>query len=296
MAARFLAEYPMTASSTPDITDLNHEVQRQLGRCLIRLQQYERVLKATIAMQELSGTLESLPHALDARHTEVDGKTLGTLVGRLMTAYIVKDGSKPLDDLPNHQVGSTWMSVRIQQSLPETAYQILADDLSTLVKLRNALVHHFIDLHDLRSVEGCLRAQKELSRSYAEIDRHFEHLCNFAGEMDNVRRRISEVIQSPRFQELVSDGVTPNGKIHWPSAEIVGALREALQALSIDGWVKLGAAERWLSEHRPDQTPKSYGCSRWRHVVHASGQFELRRFTRDGRAEVWFRERPNSGS
>lgn len=73
-------------------------------------------------------------------------------------------------------------------------------------------------------------------------------------------------------------GYTPNrldpelGKIHWPVAGIVGALREAFHTLSIDDWVSLDAAARWITEHHPQQTPQKYGCSRWRHVIHESRQ------------------------
>lgn len=35
--------------------DLQREVQRLLGRCMLRLQQYERLLKAIVAHHELAG-------------------------------------------------------------------------------------------------------------------------------------------------------------------------------------------------------------------------------------------------
>src|SRR5690606_41537610 len=78
-----------------DIAIPQREVQRLLGRCLIRLQQYEHLLKAIVALQEISGTAQTLPHAIDARRAEASDKTLGTLIGRLFGGYIVPDGDEP---------------------------------------------------------------------------------------------------------------------------------------------------------------------------------------------------------
>ena len=284
----------MAVLNQTDIVGPQHEVQRLLGRCLLRVQQYERLLKAMIAVQKLSGTPETLPHALDARKAEASDKTLGTLVGRLMGDYIMKEGGELPDDTASHPGDSIHFGFRMQLNLPAESYEAIQADLRELVTLRNTLVHHFIELHDLWTVDGCLRAQDALTRSYAEIDRHFEQLGNFAGHMEEARKAAAEVMQSPQFLDMVVNGIGPDGQIHWPVAGIVGALRKAFWELSIDGWVNLDAAARWVSEHQPEQTPQKYGCSRWRQVIHESGQFELRRFTHKGQFGAWFRDRSNA--
>ena len=284
----------MPAPDQSDIAVPQREVQRLLGRCLLRLQQYERLLKAMIAAQQMSGTPESLPHALDARKAEASDKTLGTLIGRLMGDYILKEGCEPCDDAAEQTSSSIQFGFRMQLNLPAESHEALKAELRELVTLRNSLVHHFLDLHDLWTIDGCLQAQNALHRSYAEIDRHFEQLVTFAGYMDEARKAAAEIMQSPQFREMVVNGIAPDGQIHWPAAGIVGALREAIQELSIDGWVNLDAAARWVSEHHPQQTPQKYGCSRWRHVIHESGQFELRRFTHNGLFGAWYRERPTA--
>lgn len=284
----------MTVVDQTDIVGPQHEVQRLLGRCVLRVQQYERLLKAMIAAQKLSGTPETLPYALDARRAEASDKTLGTLVGRLMGDYIMKEGDERPDNTQNHPGNSSHFIFRMQLTIPPESYETLKTDLRELVTLRNTLVHHFIELHDLWTVDGCLRAQDALTRSYAEIDRHFEQLSTFAGHMDDTRKATAEAMQSPQFLDMILNGIGPDGQIHWSVAGIVGALRRAFSELSTDGWVNVDAAARWVSEHEPEQTPKKYGCSRWRQVIHESGQFELRRFTHKGQFGAWFRERSNS--
>jgi len=284
----------MAVLDQADLACPQHEVQRLLGRCLLRLQQYELLLKAMTALQKLSGTPETLPHALDTRKVEARDKTLGTLVGRLMGDYIIKEGGELPEDPPNPPPDSIHFNFRLQLILPAESYEALKADLRELVTLRNTLVHHFIELHDLWTVEGCLRAQDALTCSYAEIDRHLERLLTFAGEIDEARKAAAELMQSPQVQDMVVNGIGPDGQIHWPMAGIVGALREAFRELSVDGWVNLDAAARWVSEHHPEQTPQKYGCSRWRQVIHESGKFELRRFTHNGQFGAWFRERSNA--
>src|SRR3546814_9944107 len=71
---------------------------------------------------------------------------------------------------------SAHFNLRMHLSLPRDAYETLKVDLREMVTLRNTLVHHFIDQYDLWAVDGCLRAQDALTRTYAEIDRHCDQL------------------------------------------------------------------------------------------------------------------------
>ena len=40
-------------------------------------------------------------------------------------------------------------------------------------------------------------------------------------------------------------------------------------------WTELNAAIAWIAKQHPDQTPRRYGCSSWRQVLHESGEFEV---------------------
>ena len=283
----------MPGNEQDDIANLQGDVQRLLGRCLVRLQQFERLLKAMVATQEISGTLQSLQHALDARRMEVSDKTLGIMIGRLMDSCIRPEGDDQVEVTQNSGVESLHFGFKMQLSLPKADHEKLMGELRELVSLRNTLVHHFIEQFDLHTVGGCSAAKASLIRSYEEIDRHFARLRSFAGHMDDAKRSASEFMRSAEFHELVVNGIDPDGKIHWPMAGIVTALREAFHELAVDGWVSVDAAARWVSENRPDQTPQKYGCSRWRHVVHESREFELRRFVHMGQFGAWFRIRPD---
>lgn len=284
----------MPALDQNDIVGAQHEVQRLLGRCILRLQQYEHLLKAMLAVNKLSGTSETLPLALDNRRAEISGKTMGMLVSRLMAEYVMREGAEAPADTTDSRSDSCFLTVRTQLNLPDESHAALQTELRELVRLRNMLVHGFIERHDIWTIDGCLQAQDALRSSYTKIDQHLQQLRTFAENMDETRRAFAELMQSPEFHELVVNGVAPDGQILWPIAGIVSALRQACRERPIDGWVNLDTAVRWVSEHHPEQTPKKYGCARWRHVIHESGQFELRRFTHNGQFGAWLRERVSS--
>ncbi|WP_200376318.1 hypothetical protein [Thiocystis violacea] len=54
------------------------EVQRLLGRCLPRLWQYERLMKAIVTYHDISGPAHELENIRAARVDEAFTKTLGT--------------------------------------------------------------------------------------------------------------------------------------------------------------------------------------------------------------------------
>ena len=69
------------------------DVQRLLGRCLLRLQQYERLMKAVVAHHEISGPADALEKIRAARIDDASTKTLGTLVGQLFGSCVVTEGA-----------------------------------------------------------------------------------------------------------------------------------------------------------------------------------------------------------
>ena len=170
-------------------------------------------------------------------------------------------------------------------------YTRIKDGLIELVHLRNELVHHFIEQHDLMSLEGCNGAQDALVATSSRIDLHYEQLREWAGGM----QQTAEPIQSAAMRELLENGIAPDGTVYWPLAGIVDVLREAASELAVEGWASVEEAGKWIAERHPEQLPAKYGCSSWRHVVHQSRFFELRKFEIDGKRYARYREREQSG-
>jgi len=268
------------------------EVQRLLGRCLLRLQQYERLMKAIVAHHDLSGPAHALEKIRAARIDDASTKTLGTLVGQLLGSYVVTEGADTAADATvNEPEDVAHFAMRMQLSLSAEDYLRTQSGLKELVLLRNSLVHHFIDQHDLWSIDGCFTARDALVAAYERIDKHFEQLRGWAERMDQVRRLAAEFVQSDAFQDLVINGIAPDGTVNWPAAGIVRALREAANELAVDGWTPVAAAGRWIMERSPEQQPNKYGCTSWRQVLHESRMFELRYRDLEGQRAACYRVR-----
>lgn len=271
-----------------ELQTLQREVQRMLGRCLLRLQQYEHLMKAIVAHHEISASGSPLESNQAERVADAANKTLGTLVGTLLGTYVT---SGDQDDVAEPDAPDNIISFKMKMSLRMSAedFDTTQNDLKELVLLRNNLVHHFIDQHDLWSLDGCRGAQESLVAAYSRVDQHFEQLRGWAEHMDQARRLAAEFAQSDAFRDLVINGIAPDGSVDWPAAGIVRTLREAADQLAVDEWTPVATAGRWIAERYPDQLPAKYGCSSWRQVVHESRLFELRYREVNGQRAAWYR-------
>ena len=278
----------MTANSDEALQSLQREVQRLLGRCLLRLQQYERLIKAIMADYEISGPAHALEEVRAARMTATAGKTLGTMVGELLGSYVV---ANEVDTAIQTSTDTSHARISISNrlQLSDADFARTENDLRELVLLRNNLVHHFIDQHEIGTLDGCRSGRDALIAAYSRIDQHLEELRTWAEDMQEARRALAEVVQSDAFRDHLVNGTYPDGTVFWPGAGIVRALREAASELAVDGWTTVEEAARWITERYPEQQPANYGCSSWRHVVHESRSFELRYFEVGGRRVARYR-------
>lgn len=123
---------------------------------MLRLQQYERLMKTLLAHHELAGPADTLEAQRAANLEKVSDKTLGTLVKSLFDSYAVPDGFErellPEDKVPTDRI-SMAISYRMTMA-PERLAHVRAQ-IEELVVMRNELVHHFIERFDLWSDPGC---------------------------------------------------------------------------------------------------------------------------------------------
>jgi hypothetical protein len=86
-----------------------------LGRCLLRLQQYERVMKAVVAHQDISGPAHPLERSRAARIDDVSTKTLSALVGQLFGSCVATEGpDTAADTTANEPEDVNFLATRMQ--------------------------------------------------------------------------------------------------------------------------------------------------------------------------------------
>jgi hypothetical protein len=210
--------------TTEEAKAAQREVQRMLGRCLLRLQQYERLIKAIVAQIDVSGPIETLEEVQVERAGRISRTTLGTLVGELLRSFLVTETGDPLPEIKVTDSCNAHVSVRMQLVLPEEDLRAAETDLKDLVQLRNGLVHTFVDQHDLWSIAGCLGAQEALRLAYERIEESFARLVSWADDIDRTRQAIAGVQQSEETRRRIVAGISGeatviDGKVFWQSSD-----------------------------------------------------------------------------
>lgn len=263
---------------------------------MLRLQQYEQLLKAVLAEHELAGPVDSLEAHRAARSEKLADKSLGTLVKVLFDSYAVADGFERellLDGTTPTDRVSMAFSHRIVMA-PDRLAQTRAA-VGELVAMRNEMVHHLIERFDLWSDDGCIAAKTHLEACYARVDEHLHQLTAWARGMDEARAHVAAFARTGVFHDLVVNGIAPDGSFEWPATGIVSVLRQAAAELSEGGWARLERVLQWMAAEHPEQVPSKYGCRTWPQVLHDSRLFDLEyRRADDGGKVAWFRERASS--
>ncbi|MCV2355361.1 OST-HTH/LOTUS domain-containing protein [Paucibacter sp. B2R-40] len=278
-----------------DIPDLQREVERLLGRCMLRLQQYERLMKSILVRHTIAGSVGEIEAKGAARVDAFADKTLGTLVKALFDSFVVAEGSDlPVpNDASIVENGSSFV-MRHRISMTKERRAQTKSAVEELVKLRNELVHHLIERFDVQGIDGCKAASSYLMQSYERIDMHYEQLHQWANEMAHTQALAANFLQSEAFEDLVVSGIALDGSFDWPNTGIVRVLREAAEELSEAGWTLLDSAKRLVAQHHPEQLPAKYGCRTWPQVLSESKLFELRYLpAEDGRRLAWYRTKRN---
>lgn len=290
----------MTPDSLPpeiSAPEIQREVQRLLGRCMVRIQQYEKSLKVLLAHHEFVGPAETLETQQTQRAQKLSNQTLGQLAGLLFETFVVPEGFErellPEDKTPTDRI-SFAHSFRITQA-PEQWEQTKAA-IQELVSLRNELVHHFLYRFDLWDEQGCMDAVAYLQEAFQRIDTHYQELRTWLMTLHQGRVVLASFVQSDAYLNLLIYGINPDGSFEWRDTGIVRALREEVQALAGEDWVAFDVVKAQMLARHPTQTPQKYRCSSWQQVLTESCEFDLtyRRDTDTAPKTAWVRLRPPS--
>lgn len=290
-----------TAPPVPDaVSALQRDVQRKLGHCMLRLQQYEKMIKALAANFELAGPANELQDIRKKREAALANQTLGGLVTVLSGSYLSlqpaseaqgSETSEPEWEPPDTKQICIRMDARIPLSPEE--HQRVVSALRDLVALRNRLVHHFIEDFDIWSTHGCLAADAFLEESYAQIDMRCMEARSWLVALDEGRKAMAAFMSTETWSDLIIHGIQPDGTVEWRQSSMVEHLRETETALAVDGWAPLdGAMDRMKTRH-PEYTLERYKRSSWRQVLNDCGHFDQRCVDGAGSKDsrTWFRSR-----
>ena len=207
---------------------------------------------------------------------------MGALVGDLMGNFLVPEGRQ------GSQEGSEdgpAISFLMQVELPSDEFSRIEAELGELIAKRNALVHHFLEEHDLRSEAGVRAAERDISATIDRVSRANEALKVLAADMDQARKTLADQLASPDIHDRIV-------RFPWRLTSIADGLHQAATALSQDGWTSVDAATTWITARSPDERPEHYGCRTWRQLIHETRLFDLQIRRVNDRRQAWYRPRP----
>ncbi|MBS4689211.1 OST-HTH/LOTUS domain-containing protein [Aeromonas sobria] len=273
---------PDTAQS--DLNDLKEQIALEYGRCLLQLQQFELMLKAALPTMKVSGFSDELVGNIERYRQFLVGKTLGHLVGQWSQRITLGDEQEIDDALHNRAYIS--ISVGLEDG------EWMSEKLKQLVELRNELVHHFLSRFTLNSEASCQEAISYLSTAASTIKSNRDTLQSLLIAFEESKKRLLEFINSPVGESLYFYGIIPGEPVeNWENTTIIQQLKFAEYSLAKDGWVQLNEAIYSIGQRWPELSPKLYGCSSWREVIHCSQLFEVDKRLSPTGGVIWYRTR-----
>lgn len=260
------------------------------------MQQYEYLAKLLIAEHQVAGSSpEDIEQFLDARRRKFSTQALGQVIGELKTTYLTTsaqdDAAAGIEE--NTAVNADSVAFRCLHQLqfsPERHRQVCSE-LDELLKLRNEMVHHFIERFDFANQAGCHQGIAELDQSYTIIEDRFRTLADWVESANSVKRLAAAFDEHPVIKDIWLHGILPNGKINWQASTIVALLREAEARYRREEWTLLKDAIEYIAQY-PEQTPGKYHCKRWRQLLHESRLFDIRKTREEhGSVLIWYRSK-----
>jgi hypothetical protein len=185
------------------VTEQQLSIQRLLGRCLLKLQEYESLLKRVLPYSSVSGQPTDVSAQIAAAGSSLHKSMMGSLVGTLVDKVLVSDETQlSTEELIQVDVSDIWVQSRTQVVLTKERYAEVKSALKQLVALRNDLVHHFIDTFDLTTTQGCVHAETHLTQSLAYIDEQLVTLRGWTKGMVKAQTLMASALSDKVFADF----------------------------------------------------------------------------------------------
>jgi hypothetical protein len=275
----------------PELQELQTTVHQRLGRFVLRAQRYEMLLKALVIDSVAFGTVETAPLNQQRRKEMFASKPMGYLFDEVNRSYLREQG-KQIPDVEEPQAASDKpvFRTRFALELPAKELEQTKDRLESFKRLRNRIVHHFLEDQDLLTQTGCERAITVLEEGLATAQSSYEEIHQWAKTAMEAHQHFAAFVQSAHFDDFLH-GILPDGTVDWPNCTAVSLLRRQEKTTALGEMTRLDAALEAIRASHPEQRPRKYSCQSWRDLLKRSGQFVIRREkgAGDQQGTTWYR-------
>jgi hypothetical protein len=209
-----------------DVNVQRESLFRLLGKCLVQTQAVELLLKRLLAVRTFGGTVEELEVQLAARHADYKTNTLGTLVKEVLGSYLVSESYERPEAPEPPPSSRIYVHFHHVLTMSDERLVEMRQLFTVLVSTRNDTVHHLAELFPLRTAEGLKQALEFLSGFEKCLDEVWAEVKAWAESHDKARVLAGRFMREPEFENLLFDGIYPDGAVNWEVAGIVRALRQ----------------------------------------------------------------------
>lgn len=245
------------------------ELQRKLGRNLLRFQEIEFSLKFMMPYIHPTAHANGLD-SFKAMREELADKPLGMVIERF------------------------------RESVWTDAPDILFQELDRVLAARNELVHHFFQLPgiDFLTLEGVRKAIHYLDEQFRSVETlhgivRSQSAAVLLGILKSSGNQNSDISQ---HRDALLKAVGPDAEIIndsdptktvWETTRIVQLLRLAeTETEPFEGMTLLARAGSFIRRSAPDLSPRLYGLKRLTDVLLASGLFDVEFRANDDQGSV----------
>lgn len=282
----------------PELQILQTTVHQRLGRFMLRVQRYEMLLKALIIDSVAFGTVETAPLNQQRRKELFASKPMGYLFDEINRSYLRELGKPtPDDDEPEVASDRPVFRTRFALEMPAEELEQTKARLEAFKTLRNRIVHHFLEDHELLTQTGCERAIAVLEEGLATAQSSYEEIHRWAKTAMEAQQHFAAFVQSAHFDEFLH-GILPDGTVDWPNCTAVMLLRRQEEQTAPGQMTRLDTALEAIRASHPEHRPRKYSCQNWRELLKRSGQFYIRKEkgTAEQQGITWYRSLGNSAS
>ncbi|CAN7723961.1 hypothetical protein LJR290_007061 [Variovorax sp. LjRoot290] len=261
-----------------DLQELQAIVHRKLGRFLLRVQRYEMLLKALVIDSVAFGTVETAPLNQQRRKELFGSKPMGYLFDEIKRTYLRELGAPAPEEAeePHVDPDKPVFRTRFALELPAEELEQTRARLDEFKELRNRIVHHFLEDHDLLTQVGCQKAITVLEEGLATAQSSYEDILQWAKTAIEAQKHFAAFVQSPEFDQLFH-GILPDGTVDWPNSTAVVLLRRQEQNTAPGEMTRLDTALEAIRATHPEHRPPKYFCQNWSELLRKSGQFHVRK-------------------
>lgn len=245
------------------------DVLVRIGRNLLVLQRIETNLKRLMAHAHISGPVSAIGKIIKKQEADTEYGMFGVLIKKYVETLLT---SRSDQEESSDEISEPHITFSIKFDLDASSVKNERESLKALSAGRNNLVHHFLEQHDLESLEDCSTACIWLDSQYKQASNFLHRIRSIMYAAAEARKEYIELVSSGKFSEYCERSFLQQSLL------IAELGRISLQIARPDGWSVFATAGGRLKQHMPEEVAAlkpRYGHKTLKSLILATELFDI---------------------